>query len=167
MRNKKKKKDKIQAKIDELNKQIAALKRRKKAINNKKAQNNSKIHNAEEFRQQLIENATFAEKRFAQVAAAKRIDLEFQYPIYIKRYGYIDNFYIVDFCDTLRKLVFEIDGGYHNDDAQMILDEFRTRDLQMAGYRVFRISNEDVLSGKATAFLYKSYKSIGWDILAH
>ena len=40
-------------------------------------------------------------------------------------------------------------------------DWLRTRDLAKAGYKVFRISNEDVVNGKTTSFLVNAYKKVG------
>ncbi|EAU43173.1 hypothetical protein FP2506_10026 [Fulvimarina pelagi HTCC2506] len=52
--------------------------------------------------------------------------------------------YIVDFaCHTL-KLVIEIDGAQHNQDANLQRDAERDRWLSSQGYRVVRFTNDDV-----------------------
>ena len=49
--------------------------------------------------------------------------------------------YICDFVARSLKLVIEVDGGQHNDDA----DRLRTEYLGSRGYRVIRFWNNDVL----------------------
>lgn len=56
--------------------------------------------------------------------------------------------YIADFYFPYTRTILEVDGGYHNDEEQKKKDAMRTKDLEEAGYKVFRISNEDVLNGK-------------------
>ena len=53
--------------------------------------------------------------------------------------------FIPDFVCIPRKLIIEVDGGYHNDDRQKIDDEERTSYLESEGYQVIRFSNEEVL----------------------
>ena len=53
--------------------------------------------------------------------------------------------YIGDFVSTDKKIVIEIDGGYHLQDSQIIRDANRTRFLEQMGYTVVRFSNEEVL----------------------
>ena len=50
--------------------------------------------------------------------------------------------YIVDFACIERKLVIELDGGQHADNAS---DLARTRWIQANGYRVLRFWNNDAL----------------------
>jgi very-short-patch-repair endonuclease len=40
--------------------------------------------------------------------------------------------------------VVEVDGGTHSTDAELTHDASRTRHLESLGYRVFRLSNDDV-----------------------
>jgi very-short-patch-repair endonuclease len=49
--------------------------------------------------------------------------------------------YIVDFVSHRAKLVIEVDGGQHNDEA----DAARTAIIEAEGYRVLRFWNHDVL----------------------
>ena len=51
--------------------------------------------------------------------------------------------YIADFACIERKLVVELDGGQHADDAR---DGARSRALQAAGYRVLRFWDNDALA---------------------
>jgi len=54
--------------------------------------------------------------------------------------------YIADFVCLEKKVVVEVDGGYHDAEQQMKIDEFRTLTLQKNGYRLIRFSNEEVLN---------------------
>ena len=62
-----------------------------------------------------------------------------------RRQHIIDEF-IVDFVCLQKKLVVEVDGGYHSDDEIKKADELRTKILNELGYKVIRFSNEEVLS---------------------
>ncbi|MBT5712545.1 endonuclease domain-containing protein, partial [Candidatus Poribacteria bacterium] len=54
--------------------------------------------------------------------------------------------YIVDFVCLSAKLVVELDGGQHAEQAEADADAERTRWLAGRGYRVVRFWNHDVLS---------------------
>ena len=54
--------------------------------------------------------------------------------------------YIVDFICRERRLVIEVDGGQHADDAA---DQIRDRCLARKGYRVIRFWNNDVIENTA------------------
>jgi very-short-patch-repair endonuclease len=51
--------------------------------------------------------------------------------------------YVVDFCCLERKLVVEVDGSQHLD--RTAADARRTGDLELAGFRVLRFWNNQVL----------------------
>jgi very-short-patch-repair endonuclease len=51
--------------------------------------------------------------------------------------------FIVDFASRKAKLVIELDGGQH--DWQQASDALRTHHIEVAGYRVLRFWNHDVL----------------------
>ena len=53
---------------------------------------------------------------------------------------------IVDFMAPARKLVVEVDGGYHGDARRQRADARRDKRLERAGYRVLRLPAELVLS---------------------
>jgi very-short-patch-repair endonuclease len=61
----------------------------------------------------------------------------------------IGNF-IVDFYCLERRLVIELDGGGHAEEAQRRYDEARTRALTREGIRVMRFWNSDVLENLET-----------------
>jgi very-short-patch-repair endonuclease len=52
--------------------------------------------------------------------------------------------YFVDFVCRESKVAVEVDGGTHSTDAEVAKDERRTRHLEGLGYRVFRMSNDDI-----------------------
>jgi very-short-patch-repair endonuclease len=52
--------------------------------------------------------------------------------------------YFADFVCRERKVIVEVDGGTHSTEEETARDERRTHHIQHLGYRVFRISNDDV-----------------------
>jgi very-short-patch-repair endonuclease len=58
---------------------------------------------------------------------------------------------IVDFLAPSRRLVVEVDGGYHRSPEQRRSDARRDRGLERAGYRVLRVPAELVLNHLAEA----------------
>lgn len=146
----------VNKKIRELQEQINAL---------KDMQHNQGMRGvAKDIQSRLEQKATPAELKFKHIAELKHLKLKFQYKIEIIKKDRIEKFYFADFCDTLHKLVFEIDGDYHLDEVQRRRDLKRTKALNRAGYKVFRISNADVFAGKTTSFLVNAYRSIGINI---
>ena len=64
----------------------------------------------------------------------------------IRRQHYIGNF-IVDFVCLEKKLIIEVDGGYHDTKEQIELDEQRTLELEQKHlYKVIRFTNVEVLN---------------------
>ena len=53
--------------------------------------------------------------------------------------------FIVDFYCHKLKLVIELDGNFHHDDAQKVKDDYRTQELNRFGLTVIRFDNEIVL----------------------
>ena len=52
--------------------------------------------------------------------------------------------YIADFISLSKKLVIEVDGGYHNEPIQQQSDQMRTEYLESKGYTVIRFKNEEI-----------------------
>jgi very-short-patch-repair endonuclease len=52
--------------------------------------------------------------------------------------------FIVDFVCLKHRLVVEIDGGQHNDEAHRVSDEARDKDLARGDFKVLRFWNSDV-----------------------
>lgn len=112
---------------------------------------------AAQYRNELIVKATSAELRFIGILDSLNINVEFQYIIYIESNKRIKRFYIVDFCDVINRIIFEIDGGYHYNVSQQEKDEIRTRNLNKLGYTVYRFTNEQVFRGVPVPFLKQLY----------
>ena len=90
------------------------------------------------FAKQLRSNATEAEKLLWKHLRAKRFEgFKFKRQKPIGRY-------IVDFVCLEKRLVIEVDGGQHMDDATK--DANRSEWIEQQGYRVMRFWNNDVLS---------------------
>jgi very-short-patch-repair endonuclease len=56
--------------------------------------------------------------------------------------------YIVDFVSHAAKLIIEIDGGQHFDDAVEARDKRRDAFLVSKGFRVLRLNNHDVMTNR-------------------
>ena len=52
--------------------------------------------------------------------------------------------YFVDFLCREHRVIVEIDGATHGEDAELRADATRTLELKRLGYRDFRAQNEDV-----------------------
>jgi very-short-patch-repair endonuclease len=61
--------------------------------------------------------------------------------------------YIADFICIEKKLVIEVDGGYHNTLEQQQDDAVRTIDIEKMGYSVIRFTNDEVEKQPATIIL--------------
>jgi very-short-patch-repair endonuclease len=64
--------------------------------------------------------------------------------------------YIVDFFCPTRKLIIELDGGHHNEDATAERDDERQVWLEQEGYRVIRFWNSEIAS-ELNAVMEKIY----------
>ena len=54
--------------------------------------------------------------------------------------------YIVDFYCHEKKLIFEVDGLIHNKQEQIVYDRVRQFELEISGYKIIRLKNEDILN---------------------
>ena len=54
--------------------------------------------------------------------------------------------YIPDFVCIEKKLIVEIDGGYHEEEEQKRFDESRTKWLEEHNYRLVRVTNDEVIN---------------------
>ena len=68
--------------------------------------------------------------------------------------------YYADLCVKSLKLIIEVDGGYHNTDAQKKKDEERDKAFASIGYKTIRCSNEDACSKKFANELLKTIESL-------
>lgn len=143
----------INKRIKELQEEINSLKDMQ--------HNNGMRSAARDIKNKLDSRMTPAELKFQHIAELKHLKLKSQYKIEIVNKDRIEKFYFADFCDPVHKLIFEIDGEYHFTEEQRKKDLKRTKALYKAGYKVFRITNEEVFAGKTTNFLVNAYRSIG------
>ncbi|TDE46064.1 endonuclease domain-containing protein [Flavobacterium rhamnosiphilum] len=88
---------------------------------------------------ELRENSTEAEEKLWLAVRNNQIEgckFRRQHPLSI---------YVADFYCHALKLVIEIDGGYHLDEEQRLLDEKRTSDIEFQGLKVIRFTNEEIM----------------------
>jgi very-short-patch-repair endonuclease len=91
------------------------------------------MHRAGELRQ----NQTEAEaKLWSRLRAHRMAGVQFRRQHAVGKY-------VVDFCSPRRKLIIELDGSQHLDQAEY--DSERTKYLEAKGYRVLRFWNNDVM----------------------
>ena len=92
-----------------------------------------------EYSKTMRGNQTEAESAMWELLRRKQLDVKF-------RRQHIIGDFIVDFVCLNKKLVVEVDGGYHNHQEQKEVDRLRTQMLSDMGYRVVRFTNEEILS---------------------
>ncbi|MFJ1426844.1 leucine--tRNA ligase [Capnocytophaga canimorsus] len=87
----------------------------------------------------LRNNMTQAETILWEELKSKKLDDKF-------RRQHVIGDYIVDFVCLAKRLIVEVDGGYHNAENQQILDKERTDFLNEFGFEVIRFTNEEVIA---------------------
>lgn len=116
-----------------------ANKRQRQKLAKREAVKKALEDRANKFREDLIKKQTDSEKRFKIFLNRIGVKYEFQKIIF-----YDSSFYIVDFYLPSRKIVFEIDGGYHNSKEQKSKDNKRTGIIKNYGVKkVYRFTNEE------------------------
>ena len=55
--------------------------------------------------------------------------------------------YFADFACRSERLIVEVDGATHSTEAEIANDRARTAELGRQGYRILRITNDEVLHG--------------------
>ncbi|MFB9120243.1 leucine--tRNA ligase [Bergeyella porcorum] len=88
--------------------------------------------------QEMRDNPTAAEMAMWEVLKSKNLGDKF------RRQHLVGDF-IADFVCLSKRLIIEVDGGYHHTDEQQVLDEERTIALADLGYEVIRFNNEEVI----------------------
>ena len=91
-----------------------------------------------ELQKERKKQTTEAERILWEQLKTKQLGAKF------RRQHVIDEF-IVDFVCLSKKLIVEVDGGYHNNKTQKEADDLRTQILSEFGYKVIRFSNEEVI----------------------
>ena len=98
-------------------------------------------------------NPTQAEAILFAAIRAKRFGVQFRRQVIIGEY-------IVDFYASSIRLVIEVDGPYHQQRLYVAADARRDRRLARMGYRVLRLSNEEVTQ-RLPAALQRVLAAIG------
>jgi len=91
-----------------------------------------------EFAKKNRDNPTLAESFLWQNIKSKALGVKFQ-----RQHIVYD--YIADFICIEKKLIIEVDGGYHFTTKQQIEDEIRSKALLSKGLTILRFTNEEVL----------------------
>lgn len=86
----------------------------------------------------MRKNPTEAESALWSIVSGKNIGVKF------RRQHIIGN-YIVDFVCLEKKLIVELDGGYHDTPEQQIADNTRSNELKEYGFTILRLKNEEVI----------------------
>lgn len=98
----------------------------------------SEWRNTVGFARENRKNSTQAEDAMWQALRSRKLDgykFRRQHPIA----GFIP-----DFVCLVKRLIVEIDGGYHNDEEQKKVDTHRENVLKEAGFEMVRFTNEEV-----------------------
>lgn len=91
-------------------------------------------------------------KVYAQ--ANRRIENRYEMKVYylmraffdfeILRQFIIDGKFIADLCIPSKKVIIEVDGGYHDNEDQKVKDKIREDYIRSIGFEIIRFKNEDV-----------------------
>ena len=84
------------------------------------------------------DNPTEAEALLWEQLKSKKLEHKF-------RRQHLINDFIVDFVCLSKKLIIEVDGGYHLAAKQQISDEERTKVLENEGFEIIRFKNQEVI----------------------
>ena len=71
--------------------------------------------------------------------------------------------FIVDFICIPKKLIVEVDGGYHENEEQRAYDEERTKRLNELGFEVIRFTNEEVINNTNQVLKAIAKKTVEFD----
>ena len=82
---------------------------------------------------------TAAEQALWEQLRSNRLGVHF-------RRQHVIGMYVADFVSLKNHLIIEVDGEYHSTPAQQLSDAERTRYLQGKGFRVIRLTNQEVLT---------------------
>jgi leucyl-tRNA synthetase len=111
-----------------------------------------------ELAKEMRKTHTEAEKKLWEELRDKRLGAELKF----RRQHPIDA-YIVDFICIPKKLIVEVDGGYHETEEQKAYDEERTKRLNEFGFEVIRFTNEEVLNNTKAVLKTIAKKTIEFD----
>ena len=97
-----------------------------------------------EHARKMRHNPTEAESALWGILRNKQLGYKFQRQ-------YIVDTYIVDFVCLEKLLVVEMDGKYHSDSEQIAWDKIRENRLCQLGFRILRLTNEELFVSTETA----------------
>ena len=92
------------------------------------------------LREYAAENRKFqtdAERMLWRCLSTNKLGIHF-------RRQHIIGCYIADFVCLRKRLIIEVDGGYHSQKKQTVKDYYRTEDLERMGFKVLRFRNEEI-----------------------
>jgi very-short-patch-repair endonuclease len=93
----------------------------------------------------MRKNPTESEKELKNILLRNKIKFRTQ-----KEFHY----YILDFIIINKRLVIEIDGGYHYSNKQLIKDKIRDRYLKNNGFIIKRFKNDEVFNNPSGIINY-------------
>ena len=111
-----------------------------------------------ELAMNLRKNHTQAEKKLWDELRDRKLGVELKF----RRQHSIDA-YIVDFICIAKRLIVEVDGGYHENEEQKVYDEERTKRLNELGFEVIRFSNEEVINNTKQVLKTIAKKTVEFD----
>jgi very-short-patch-repair endonuclease len=95
---------------------------------------------SEKYREENVKKASAAEIETLRILKELKIRFQFQQIVHHTK----GKFFIMDFYIPSHKTALEVDGGYHDDEAQKVKDELRTKILNKMNIKVVRFKNEEV-----------------------
>lgn len=136
------------------------FKPKKPSVQLKKEENNERITDSAEIHAwEMRRNPSFLEKMMKEFLDNHGINYEFQKIFYIAgKNNYITQYFIVDFYIPNKKLILEVDGKFHKEQAKQ--DNKRTL-LIKEHYRktkVIRFTYKDMMNSKKLSELLKRLK---------
>lgn len=105
-------------------------------------------------RNDLYKNETNGEKAaYKKLYSAFGKRVKIQHPFVIKGKSYF-----ADICIKSKKLIIEVDGGYHNTEEQITKDKKRDEAFASIGYTTIRITNNQAMDKKFMQEMVKNIK---------
>jgi leucyl-tRNA synthetase len=111
-----------------------------------------------ELAKEMRKDHTKAENLLWQELRDHKLGVELKF----RRQHSIDAF-IVDFICISKRLIVEVDGGYHENEEQKAYDEERTNRLNELGFEVIRFTNDEVINNTKQVLKAIAKKTIEFD----
>ncbi|HVY31527.1 MAG TPA: DUF559 domain-containing protein [Polyangiaceae bacterium] len=120
----------------------SAARRKEKLMKARSSSPSAQLARQHGFARAMRSEPTASERALWAVLRSSRLGVGFRRQAVVAGH-------IVDFLAPSRRLVVEVDGGYHRSPAQRRADARRDRRFQCDGYRVVRVPAELVLTNLA------------------